>query len=114
MTVSSFSSVYPQCQGQGLPPGLTACWFSYMLFFCSGVWGYGESVRRPLELSANQSISICNHIFSFATIYKKKKKNCFDEWPTVSLPRMKLKCVSKMHALEIRDLRNRVERNFHE
>ena len=73
---------------------------------------YGESVRRPLELLANQSISICDHIFSFATIYKKK--NCFDEWPTVSLPRMKLKCVSKMHALEIRDLRNRVERNFHE
>ena len=69
-------------------------------------------MRHQLELSANQSISIYNHIFSFATIYKKK--NCFDEWPTVSLPRMKLKCISKMHALEIRYLKNRVERNFHE
>ena len=113
MTVFSFSPVYPQCQGQGLTPGMTACWFGCMPFFCSGAWW---PMASQWDVSWNsQPIRAFPSaiIFSFATIYKKKE-NCFDEWPTVSLPRMKLKCVSEMHALEIRYLKNRVERNFHE
>ena len=107
MIVFSFSPMYPQRQGQGLTPGMTACWFSCTLFFCSGAWWDISWNSQPIRAFPSTIISFLLPLFI-------KKKNCFDEWPTVSLPRMKLKCISKMHALEIRYLKNRVERNFHE
>ena len=110
-------SLFLQCIPNGRDRAYPQAWLHVGLVTCcsfvrahGGLWWVSETSIGTL--SQSEHFYLRSYLFFCHYLYKKK--NCFDEWPTVSLPRMKLKCVSKMHALEIRDLRNRVERNFHE
>ena len=83
MTVFSFSPVYPQCQGQGLTPGMTACWFSCMLFFCSGAW-WPMASQWDVSWNSQPIRAFPSAIISFLLpLFIKKRKlfwwmaNCF-------------------------------------
>ena len=116
MRMRWLSPLFLQCIPNARDRAYPLAWLHVgLVTCCSFVRGCGAMVSQwDVRWNSQPIRAFPSAIISFLLPLFIKKKNCFDEWPTVSLPRMKLKCVSKMHALEIRDLRNRVERNFHE